>query len=416
MSELVLERATTGLLAPRTDEPQTQASPARTLTVPSLTFDLVETRAAFDALEADWNALFERSGRGTQVFQTFPWCWHWCNHFLPGGNPGRATARLAVVTARKDGRLVMVWPLVVERRHAISTLSWLGDPVSQYGDIVVEDGFGSPDALQSAWRWLVARIRPDAVSLRKTRADAAVAPLLAALEVPVVATEEAPYLDLASAPDFAAYEQRYSSHARRNRRRLLRRLNENGAVAFDYHQGGGEARGLATVGVAMKRGWLKRRGEVSRALDDERFAAFFADVAEGSGRETGCIVSALRSGGELGAVQIAVAAKGAVAMHVIVTGAKFERFGAGLLHLEATIAKAFEQGQQRFDLLAPRHDYKMDWADGVVEVRDHALALSLKGRAWCSGVLGLKPALKRAFAKLPPRARGAIATALRLGR
>ncbi|HRD75351.1 MAG TPA: hypothetical protein PK264_05350, partial [Hyphomicrobiaceae bacterium] len=48
-----------------------------------------------------------------------------------------------------------------------------------------------------------------------------------------------------------------------------------------------------------------------------------------------------------------------------------------------------------------KHDYKMDWADGVVAVEDHAVALSLAGRAHVSVVLGLRPAMKRSFAWLP---------------
>ncbi len=415
MSELVLERANAGFLAPTAGDIAAPTAPTRAAVSGALAFDVIESRTAFDALEPEWNALFERAGRGAQVFQTFAWCWHWCNHFLPADAGAGASTRLAVVTGRKDGRLVMIWPLVVERRHGVSTLGWLGDPVSQYGDILVDEACGAREQLAAAWGWIVARLRPDVTSLRKTRADAAVAPLLTAIGATVLATEEAPYLDLASAPDYATYEQRYNSHAKRNRRRLMRRLGEKGTVTVDYLDGGAEARSLATIGVAMKRGWLKRRGEVSRALADERFAAFFADVAEGRGRQAGCLVSALRSQGELAAVQIAIMAKGALALHVMVTGAKFDRFGVGVLHLEAAVKRAFEQGLTRFDLLAPRHDYKMDWADGVVEVRDYALALTLKGRA-LSGALGLKPALKRAFGKLPPQARAVLGTVLRLGR
>ncbi len=75
----------------------------------------VSDRAGFDALEAEWNALFERAGRSTQLFQRFNWLWHWCNHYLADPQaPGRGS-RLAIVTARREGRLVMVWPLVSER-------------------------------------------------------------------------------------------------------------------------------------------------------------------------------------------------------------------------------------------------------------------------------------------------------------
>ena len=47
------------------------------------TFALITDRAGFDALETDWNDLFWRAGRGSQIFQTFNWNWHWSNHYLP---------------------------------------------------------------------------------------------------------------------------------------------------------------------------------------------------------------------------------------------------------------------------------------------------------------------------------------------
>ena len=51
--------------------------------------------------------LFQRAGQGTQMFQTFNWLWHWCNHFAGEGSG----VQLSIVTARRNGRLVLVWPL-----------------------------------------------------------------------------------------------------------------------------------------------------------------------------------------------------------------------------------------------------------------------------------------------------------------
>src|SRR6478609_4610579 len=87
--------------------------------------------------ETDWNDLFWRAGRGSQIFQTFNWNWHWSNHYLPSPSD-EAAPSLAIVTGRRDGRLVMVWPLTTERVAGLSQLAWMGDPVSQYGDILVE--------------------------------------------------------------------------------------------------------------------------------------------------------------------------------------------------------------------------------------------------------------------------------------
>ncbi|HRD75352.1 MAG TPA: GNAT family N-acetyltransferase, partial [Hyphomicrobiaceae bacterium] len=299
--------------------------------------EAIRTRAGFEALEADWSDLFARAGSSTHVFQSFNWCWHWCNHFLASNDVAARGPRLAILAIRRAGRVVSIWPLAEERSRGLTRLVWLGDPVSQYGDALIDTTAISPAELATALADHARRIGCHLLHLRKTRADAAVAPVLAELGSTIVAREEAPYLDLASAPDFATYETRYSGHARRNRRRLLRRLNEHGTAHFEYHSAGATARDLATVGISMKRAQLKSKAEVSRAVHDERFYNFFADVADGRSRPAGVVVSALRSGGEIGAVQIGVAMKGRMAMHVIVTGSKFERFGAGLLHLESTI-------------------------------------------------------------------------------
>jgi hypothetical protein len=80
---------------------------------------LLTERADFDVLEADWNALFERAGKPTQVFQTFNWNWHWANHYLASSPGGVEGVKLSLATARRNGRLIMRWSLVAEG-HAAS--------------------------------------------------------------------------------------------------------------------------------------------------------------------------------------------------------------------------------------------------------------------------------------------------------
>jgi CelD/BcsL family acetyltransferase involved in cellulose biosynthesis len=141
---------------------------------PDNEFALITTRAEFDTLAGDWNSLFARCGRSTHAFQTFNWCSHWADHFLGG----ERDPTLAIVTARRRGRLVLVAPLVVERFAGLKIVTWLGAPVSQYGDIIAEEGPHLMPALRRAWAFLIDTVRPDAVRLNKTRADAVVGPLL----------------------------------------------------------------------------------------------------------------------------------------------------------------------------------------------------------------------------------------------
>jgi CelD/BcsL family acetyltransferase involved in cellulose biosynthesis len=381
---------------------------------PGVEVALVTSRAGLDALEADWNALFARAGRSTQLFQTFNWCWHWSNHFLLPAQNGRARTALRIVTCRRDGRLALVWPLVLRRCVVGTELGWLGEPVSQYGDVLVEAGPGRAELICEAWRCISTDIRPDLVRLRKVRADAEVTPLLERLGTIRSDMQEAPFLDLAGAADFSAFLERYPAKPRRNRRRLLRRLEEQGPIEVETAAAGNDARFAAGIALAMKREWLASRGLLSPALSDPRTLAFFQDVAEDRVRPVGCTVSVMRFNGEPAGAQIVLECCGRLAVHLIAYNLKYEKSGVGVLHLERAIERAFEDGFDTVDMLAPKADYKMDWAHGTVAVTDHAVPLSLKGGAYARLYLGwARDRLKGAITLAPARLKAAIAAAAR---
>ena len=290
------------------------------------------TRAGFDALAPEWDALFDRAGRGTQVFQTFNWNWHWCNHYLSGDS----RRSLAIVVGRQSGRMVMVWPLIAMRGGGLLQLSWMGEPVTQYGDVLVENSAASLAQLSDAWTHIVDRFKPDVVRLARVRDDAAIAPLMRELGAHVTAQQQAPYLDLSSAPDFDAYIERHSSHSRKKRRAAAKRLAKI-APAFSRHVEGREAARLARAAVEMKRIQLKERGLVSPAFADERIDGFFADAADGQGRSPGTLVYELKCDGELAALDILFRCKDRVAAHILAYAAKFQKESVGVHLLEHTI-------------------------------------------------------------------------------
>ena len=375
-------------------------------------YALITDRASFDALEGDWTALFDRAGRPTQVFQTFNWNWHWANTYLATAPGGIAGLELAIVTARRNGQLIAVWPLVSERQRGIKQVFWMGDPVSQYGDVIVDDIPDAVDVLAGGWQYLVANAKADVVRLRRVRAEAAIAPLMPMIGAYVADRLIAPYLELSSAPDFANYEERYSGHARRNRRRLLRRLQERGDVVFERHRGGLRARELAIKALEMKAEWLKHRGLISHAISDQRMSRFFADVAEGRDRSANCIVTALNSNGETAAIEVCFECKGRVAMHVIVYQLKFEKSGAGVILMENSLRDGFKENIGVYDMLAPGDSYKLDWADATSDVYDWVKPLSLAGFAYARLYLELvRPKIKAGLAAMPQNWRKIITRA-----
>lgn len=386
---------------------------AHTCALP-VSFEFITTRAAFDALEDAWTELFARAGTSAQVFQTFNWNWHWANHYLgssPGGIPG---LKLCTLTGWRDGKLIMVWPLVSERVRGITQIFWMGEPVSQYGDVLIDD---MPDAIavmRASWAYLRAHANADIMRLRRVREDARVAPLMLEIGARGSNPQIAPCLDLASAKTFEACEQRFTAKSRRNRRRYMRRLEDQGDVRFERLHGGAMARACAQAAIDLKGAWLASRGLVSHALSDARMRGFFADAAEAASHPAGCVISRLMSNGETAALDVSFACKERLAVHVIVFNLAFEKAGVGALLMERCIRDAFDENIAVYDLMAPGDDYKLDWTDGSVGVNDWTLPFSLKGQAYAQIYLDtLRGRLKSAITAIPKPLRQRLTSVLR---
>lgn len=361
-------------------------------------FELITSFEAFEALESEWNELHAEIGRSPQIFQAFNWCWHWCRHYLGNGKTGAA---LAIVTGRIDGRLALIMPLVTHHKAGLIELTWLGEPVSQYSDVLARPEAATVESLQAAWQFAVSQTGADVANLRRVRDDATAAPLLAHIGADVTATEEAPFLTLAGDTSYEGWETRRQPRARKNRRRQAKRLAEQGEITFLALSDSKEAAALAQHAVRLKRDTLTAKGAISPTLSDTRFEQFFADAANGLGRPTGITVMALASAGTPAALKILIETPDTAFLHVAVFEPSYEKCGVGALLLEHVVDRSIKAHRRELDLLPPRHAYKLDFADGIMLVRDYAIALSAKGWLYKKAYLGLRHQLKAVVEALP---------------
>jgi CelD/BcsL family acetyltransferase involved in cellulose biosynthesis len=262
--------------------------------------------------------------------------------------------------------------------------------------------------LEAAWRFAVTQTGADVANLRRVRDDAIAARLFDRLAAEMTAAEEAPFLELSGDRCFKGWENRRKPRAIKNRRRQERRLAEQGEIRFLALTGTEEASALAAHAVRLKRDTLADKGGISLTLADPRFERFFADVVHGCGRPAGATVLALTSHGTPAALKILIETNDAAFLHVAVFEPRFEKCGVGALLLEHVIGRTIEGGRRKFDLLPPRHNYKLDFADGSIFVRDYAVALSAKGWVYTRGVLRLRSRIKHAIAKMPKPVRRLI--------
>lgn len=360
---------------------------------------VIEGADAITALAAEWTALERRAGPTLQAFNTQAWNRRWLTAYItsPGTGP-----RPVVVAAREQGRLVLVWPLLVQRRFGLRLTTFIGAPVSQYGDVLVEHRQDSSQIIAAALELIASRLKPDALWLRKVRDDAALAPVLAHSDAHRSETLAAPFVALADASGPVRYESLYSTKALKNRRRLLRRLEESGTVVFEDHRGGDRARDLVDMAFAMKRAWLAERGLVSTAIDDDRALAFFRDAAAAPQQDGGAWVSTLLLDGRPIAINVMLEAGNRIYAHIITYDLAYARSGVGVLLMEHCIRTAIAEGRMVFDLLAPADPYKSDWADASVGVHDWCLPLTGRGRLYEIVYLGgARRLAKRLLDKIP---------------
>ncbi len=344
-----------------------------------LDFELVRSLADLDALRDEWEQLFTRAAQPTQFFQTFHWNRTWCAHFL--GDAATAGAEPCILVGRRHGQTTLIWPLVVRQEFGMRIVKFMGEPVSQYGDILME-GVGDAQALnrlEAAWLHLCDSLAPDAFVLRKVRADSAIAPFLERLKSMIVERQTAPFADLSQVKDYEVFQSRFSKKFRRNCRRQLNRLKENGPITFEVHRGSANARRLATAAIEMKRRWLDDCGIVSTAMADDRTKTFFEAVAETREPSSGCRVSAMNIGGKPAAIEVGFLCKGHYFAHIGTFDLSIARLSPGTHQMAETVGHLIATGVDSYDLMAPATEYKKSWADGSIDVCDHVVAISLRG-------------------------------------
>ena len=336
------------------------------------------------------------------------------SHYL-----GKDGSTLAIVAARHEGRLVMVWPLVQQRASGLRMVSFMGAPVTQYGDVLIDRN--DPDHrawLKQGWDYVLATLRPNIVLMRKVREDSAVAGVMRQIGAADVNPQRAPYIDLQGTPDFENFERSYASRDRKNRRRKRKRLEETGVVGFRKVIGAAEMAASIRQAMQQKRSWLDRQQLVSTALADERFDAFFSAAATDSERPAGCEVFELTLDGRAIATKITVTDGTHRGLHFTAYDKATEKHSPGSLMFEEMIAAAISSGVINFDFLAPAAPYKLEWAGTTVAVADYAVPVGVVGKFYLDVYLQrLRPRLQQLAKTGPAPVRRLMSGAVRfLGR
>lgn len=355
--------------------------------------EIVATREAFEALRPEWDALFDRAALPQQLFQSHSFLSHWLQHYLD------RSMTLHIIVGRREGRLVMLWPLVRRRRLGLTLLQFMGSPVAQFGDILLDPEGDADDLVDAGWA-SVERSGADLFFAQKVREDSAFFRLSGAHRPAVVESQQAPFADLAVRVCRDGPGSAYSPRDRSAYRRRLKRLAEQGELSFGAFMPGHEAAAMARRAIAFKLDQLKRHAILSPTLADPRFSAFFADCAMDPA--SSLRISTLERAGRPIGIDLSLDCKGRSFGHVIASDPECEREGVGGLLIHHVFAAARQRGATAFDMMAPADPYKLRHADGQTGIQDQAFAFTLRGRIYREAVLKHARPLAKALARKLP--------------
>ena len=355
--------------------------------------DRIECVDGLAAVADEWERLADATAAGP--FVRPGWFEAWTRAFAGAATP-------VVVCARRGERLSGAVPVLRRRGRIQSPTNW---HTPAYG-AVAEDA----DAATSLARAL-AGLGPSVLDLSfldpeepfaAATLDAVSGGGRMLISRPVL---RSPYVELEG--DFEAYEATLDSKFKREAKRRRRKLGEEGEVTVAFEDGGADLGKLLDEGFAVEHsGWKAERGTaISQSPETERFYREVAAWAAGRGTLQ---LGYVRLDGRAIAFSYSIVLAGTV--HVVKVGfdPDYRRYAPGTILTREAIARAFEQGLERYDFLGAEDRYKLDWTGQVRErVRVQAFGRTGRGLAGFAAWRYGRPAAKWAMAAVKDRARQA---------
>jgi len=349
-------------------DPQNEAGEAsgEALADEKLDVEIVRDAQAFQALEEEWEELYEQCPSATP-FQSWAWLYSWWECY-------GEDYELRLVAVREGGLLVGLLPLMLERRWGFGRLLLIGgDAMTPYKDVLAREGWeqevaeAGARALKGLGGWRVA-------DLCDVRPTAAVWDIFYGWEGPKA------YFRRFGSPvmDVRPWDELLASLSRNHRstvRRTLRRV-EKDRVRSELAKPA-DAEEAATRWMALHQEAWKGRNIAPEHLDERFKAHLVAAARRMTARGLGGISEFWREG-EVIAAHFLVFGRDSVGEHLLgATQETLRRYQVGSLYIWDLVNVARSRRSTYLDFLRGEEPYKLRWASRVVP--NHRLVL---GRDW----------------------------------
>ena len=214
---------------------------------------VVRDSSSLKSLENEWMSIFETADEKC-YFYGFAWNWQAWQDIAE-----KRRFRLNVIVGRVDGRVVLIWPLVIGRFFVWQIAKWLGSQTLEYHDVLVRDEPDKHRWLEAAWAHLRSKAGADAILLEGVRDKSVAASILGAKRCTIRLYDYAPFIDWRDWEDWSSYFSSLSKNLRHDHRRRRRRLEAMGSISFERMESEAACKSVVEWMFLQKQQWADRK-------------------------------------------------------------------------------------------------------------------------------------------------------------
>jgi CelD/BcsL family acetyltransferase involved in cellulose biosynthesis len=364
--------------------------------------------AEIDAFQQHWQALDAISVAELVWFQSFIWCRNWiASHAGPKVEP-------RVLTVSQAGKAVAILPLAIERGpFGVKALEVLGQPHTQYGNILTETGKLSTDVVTTLRKALFGLAEADAAIFNYVPEASPLAQVLLGVAPCARLANTASMLDLTGFVDGQRFEATRSLHAQKRLRRHIRLFEKefDGLAMQALRPGDADYAEMIQLCVTMKREWLAATGRMGGGLTRFDHASFLASLPMITPND-GPIVWVMRGARRVLAVETGFIQRGHYYCYISGFDNTLWKLSPGKLQKAMTINGLIEMRAKTFDLMGNTTEYKNDYANRTVALSGAVINFTARGKLFTSAwTENMEPTLRKLFYRLPNGWRQHIAAA-----
>ncbi len=322
---------------------------------------------AFAAIAGEWNALQGHS-QSPLPFLRYEWLENWWRHFGAG-------RRLAILSVRREGRLVLGLPLLEEWGGRwgvpfVTLRSLTNDHSFQFDMLAAGE---DPAAVRALWNYLRRRPRQwHLLRLEEVARDEAVVRSLVdeirrdGFPTGLWNSYESPFLPLEG--DWDAFQNELKAKFRSNLRNRTKRIRALGPVTHEMLDGDAVTdEVLQRCFEIERRGWKGTQG--SAIACDSTLVSFYTGWCRIASRLGWLRVSVLRVGDSWAAFDISLRIADQLYCLKISYDPEYAPYSAGQLLNSEILSWCFAEGVKQYHFLGPLTEAKKDWQPCV---RPHA--------------------------------------------